>query len=213
MRPTEMYTFQPQRVEEAIDVRKPYQEQIAKLHKAIMNNNFLLDDYMRDAEGHGERNKSSDSYCFKFEEIARFQSELNQQEEYYLKKADGSVNIFYKTAFTCLSAMTIAVELQNDLKKLKRLANGLEKGRETANQRKTLAKHVTSAELLLALRLIYEGGARYPTLDAWSNKVIEMLPHLSPPKGKSNGKLNQRISKLGRQMSGVDWPVKPRGRI
>ncbi|HEV7352275.1 MAG TPA: hypothetical protein VGN74_04000 [Brevundimonas sp.] len=211
MQPTEMYSFQPQSVEEAIYVRKLYRDQIAKLHKALMNSNVLLDDYLRHIEEHGEPDRSKNNYYFKAEELARFKSDLQYQEAYYLNKVDGSVNIFYRTAFMCLSAMEIAVELQNDLKKLKRLANGLEKGRESANLRKTLAKNATNTELLLALRRLYEGGARYPTLDAWSNKVIEMLPHLSPPKGKPNGKLNHRISKLGRQTFGVDWPVKPRG--
>lgn len=211
MQRTETYSFQPQSAEEATCVRTLYRDQIAKLDKALMNSNGLLDDCFRHTEECGDRDNIRDRYHIRAEELARFQLELKRQEAYYLNKLDGSVDIFYRTAFTCLSAMEIAVELENKLKKLKRLANGLEKGRASANQRKTLAKNVTNAELLLALRLLYEGGARYPALDAWSNKAIELLPHRSPPKGKPNGKLNQRISKLGRQMFGADWPVKPRG--
>jgi hypothetical protein len=211
MQHTEMYSFHPQSVEEALHLKKLYRAQIAKLHKAVINTDVLLDDYIRHIEENGKPDNSRESYYFKAEELARFQLDLEYQEAYYLNRTDGSVNLFYKTAFICLSAMAIAVELENDLKKLKRLANGLEKGRKSANQRRKLAKNATNTELLLALKRLYDGGARYPGLDAWSNKVIKMLPHLSPPKGKPNGKLNDRISKLGRQTFGADWPVKPRG--
>lgn len=204
-----MCMIHPQSVEEATHVKNLYRAQLARVVNAISNIEEYYNDHMRHVEKYGEKDASRDSYFFKVQNLIMLYHDLNYQEAYHTSLKDGSINYFYRSAYTALISGEIVCELENKIQSLNSIARGLDRGRNCAIRKKKSSKTQTDTEILAALRHLYDGGARYVTLDPWANEVIKMLPHL---KGRPNATLNDTISKLGREEFGVDWPVKPRGR-
>lgn len=57
------------------------------------------------------------------------------------------------------------------------------------------------------LKRLWSDGARFPILITWSRAVVSARPELTPSTDKAWDGLNRRISKLGNETFGEDWPI------
>lgn len=203
---------QPGATEETLELRRMYDAHMAQMQEVIFANKLYLDDFLRRWDKLGEPDLTSRTYYARGARLLRCFADLQEQEVSILAKQDGDVWAFYRTAVVAFTAMKHFSELYNDIDGKAAVVEGLAEGRTRASQNRMVRKAQEEVQILEALHELWAAGARYATRDAWTNKVIEMLPHLSPPKGKPNDTLNDRVSKIGRDEFGADWPVKPRGR-
>lgn len=57
------------------------------------------------------------------------------------------------------------------------------------------------------LMRLWSDGARFSMLITWSNAVVLARPELTPSTDKAWAGLNRRISKLGKETFGEEWPI------
>lgn len=77
------------------------------------------------------------------------------------------------------------------------------KGGEAKHQEFRLKEEIIQAEL----SRLWSEGERFSRLIMWSNAVVSARPELTPPDENGWRNLNRRISKIGKEAFGSEWPI------
>lgn len=119
---------------------------------------------------------------------------------------EASANTFHRIAYHAAMAATTAALVSPMVTKFKsnelRAFLARQKGTKATKQ----ASEQRVQGIRSALAKLWTGGARYRTLDPWTNAVSALDPTLAPPEGATNATMNKIVSREGKDLFGKKWP-------
>lgn len=122
-------------------------------------------------------------------------------------EGDTNAEQFYHIAYRAFIAAMTAAMITPMVSQLEAteayVSKGRSKGRETRNQRLALRDRA----IILALYALWQEGARYCSLGAWSDAIAKANPELAPSKNQTFERLNLKVSEFGNALFGDDWPI------
>lgn len=83
----------------------------------------------------------------------------------------------------------------------------LAKGRSKGGDARQEPFKIKSETIRTELKRLWSGGARFTARITWSEAVVSARPELTPATDKGWDRLNRKVSEIGHNTFGDDWPI------